>query len=719
MTMVYPSQVRPLILLSIIICGASVASATPIFWYCQEDWGFYEAGSTYYSNLKQLVTSLASNASKSGGFYRDTVGVGSPDQINGLIMCYADATQSDCHDCLETAANEVANLSICEYRKTAATHYNACLLHYSDQNFISIAQNFLPYCLQKMPDANTAGPDFLNSSSVQSLISSMTTDASNMEQKYASNKTIYSANQTMYGLVQCTRDLIADECTKCVESYVAFANGSKPNCSDQLGARIMGPNCYIRYELDSFNVATYTVPLPSPPPLSPPSVPPLSPPSVPPVPPPVPAGSPSKKSIPPVPPPVLAGSPSSISIGTITTVAVSVTGGLLLISAILIFLWRRKQRRKNGTENEDLSTIYLQEGNVETNHVELILNPSAEYQVFDLDTLRKATYNFSDKNKLGQGGFGPVYKGTLPNGEEVAVKRLSGSSAQGLRELRNEVELLAKLKHKNLVQLLGCCIQNKEHILCYEFLPNGSLDKILFAKDPLKQSELSWKVRYKIIEGIGRGLHYLHEESRLKIIHRDLKASNILLDRDMSPKISDFGLARFFGEDQTHIDTSIIAGTFGYMAPEYVLHGNFSVKSDVYSFGVLLLEIVTGQKNSSFAGSGRSSNLISYAWQHWKNNTVDELKDPTLDDVYLEEITNCVNIALLCVQEEPTMRPNMALVNRMLTGGAIPNVPATWRVPATDYSMSEESSFSTAAVQSSVSGTSTSGTRSSTRRSLD
>ncbi|KAJ1691992.1 hypothetical protein LUZ63_016147 [Rhynchospora breviuscula] len=692
MMMVHPSQAPRLIFLSIIICGASVAIAKPIFWYCQEDWGFYEAGSTYYSNLKQLVTSLASNASKSGGFYRDTVGVGSPDQINGLIMCYADATQTDCHDCLKTAANEVANLSICEYRKTAATHYNACFLHYSNQNFISITQNFQPVCLQK-PDANTAGPDFLSTSSVQSLISSMTTDASNLEQKYASNKTNYSANQTMYGLVQCTRDLIADECAKCVESYVAFANGSKPNCSDQLGARIMGPNCYIRYELFSFNVATYTVPLPSPPPLSPPSV-------------------------PPVPPPVPAGSPSSISIGTITAVAVSVTGGLLLISATLIFLWRRKQRRKNGTEKEDLSTIYLQQGNVETN-VELILNPSAEYQVFDLDTLRKATYNFSDKNKLGQGGFGPVYKGTFPNGEEVAVKRLSGSSAQGLRELRNEVEFLAKLKHKNLVQLLGCCIQNKEHILCYEFLPNGSLDKILFAKDPLKQSKLSWKVRYKIIEGIGRGLHYLHEESRLKIIHRDLKASNILLDRDMSPKISDFGLARFFGEDQTHIDTSIIAGTFGYMAPEYVMHGNFSVKSDVYSFGVLLLETVTGQKNSSFAGSGRSSNLISYAWQHWKNNTVDELKDPMLDDVYLEEITNCVNIALLCVQEEPTMRPNMALVNRMLSGGAIPNVPLTWRVPATDYSMSEGSSFTTAAVQSSFSGPSTSGTRSSTRRSLD
>ncbi|KAJ3699713.1 hypothetical protein LUZ61_003418 [Rhynchospora tenuis] len=653
---VHHSQAHPLIyFLSMIICGASVATATPNFWYCQQDWGYYEAGSTYYSNLKQLVVSLASNASKSGGFYSDTVGVGSPDQINGVIMCYADATQLACHDCLQTAANEIANLSICQYSKTAITHYDACFLRYSNQNFISINQNFQPFCLQR-PDANMAGPDFLNSSSVQSLISSMTTDASNLKQKYVSNKTDYLANQTMYGLVQCTRDLIADECTKCVEIYVAYANGSKPNCSDQLGARIMGPNCYIRYELYSFNVATYTVPLPSPPL-------PLSPASTPPVPPPVPAGSPNHQG--------------SISIGTVTAVVVSVFGGLLLISATSILLWRRKQKRKNGIE-----------GSIKTN-VELILHPKAEYQVFDLGTLRNATYNFSDKNKLGQGGFGPVYKGTLPNGEDLAVKRLCGSSAQGLRELKNEVEFLAKLKHKNLVQLLGCCIQNKEHILCYEFLPNGSLDKILFTKDPLKQSELGWKARYKIIEGIGRGLHYLHKESRLKIIHRDLKASNILLDKDMIPKISDFGLARFFAEDQTHKDTSIIAGTFGYMAPEYALYENFSEKSDVYSFGVLLLEIVTGQKNSSFTGSGRSLDLITDAWKHRKNNTIDALKDPMLDDVYLEEITKCVNIALLCVQEDPTVRPDMALVNRMLTGGTIPNVPAPWL--AMDYSMSEES----------------------------
>ncbi|KAF3325233.1 Cysteine-rich receptor-like protein kinase 25 [Carex littledalei] len=362
----------------------------------------------------------------------------------------------------------------------------------------------------------------------------------------------------------------------------------------------------------------------------------------------------------------------------IIKISIAVVVVLLIVVVIAaVFLLRRK--------------LHLPE-NVDTN-VMLILNPSAQYKVFDLDTLRNATHNFSEKNKLGQGGFGPVYKGTLPNGQQLAVKRLSGSSLQGLREMTNEVEFLAKLKHKNLVELLGCCIEKKENILCYEFLPNGSLDKILFAKDPLKRLELGWKMRYKIIEGIGRGLHYLHEESRLKIIHRDLKSSNILLDKDMSPKISDFGLARFFAEDQTQKETTVIAGTFGYMAPEYVLHGNFSAKSDVYSFGVLLLEIVTGQRNGSCASSGRATYLVSYAWQHWKNKTMEELKDPMIEDLYLDEVTKCVHIALLCVQEEQSIRPNMEAVNRMLAGGTILNLPSTRRLPFIDISMSEESSI--------------------------
>ncbi|KAM0943876.1 putative protein kinase RLK-Pelle-DLSV family [Dioscorea sansibarensis] len=291
---------------------------------------------------------------------------------------------------------------------------------------------------------------------------------------------------------------------------------------------------------------------------------------------------------------------------------------------------------------------------------------STESLLFDLVTLKEATDDFSEANKLGEGGFGPVYKGVLDDGQQIAVKRLSGNSTQGLVELKNEVVLVAKLQHRNLVRLLGCCLQEQERLLVYEYLPNTSLDKFLF--DPIRRNLLDWRRRYKIIEGIGRGLLYLHEDSRLKIIHRDLKASNILLDGDMNPKISDFGLAKLFNIDQTQGNTSQIAGTYGYMPPEYALRGVFSTKLDVYSYGVLVLEIVTGRKNSGFQASGDAPDLLTYVWQHWNGGTPLELKDQSLDgdDFRAEEMLRCVHIGLLCVHEDPTQRPSMTSIVLML-----------------------------------------------------
>ncbi|XP_050217236.1 LOW QUALITY PROTEIN: G-type lectin S-receptor-like serine/threonine-protein kinase SD1-1 [Mercurialis annua] len=218
-----------------------------------------------------------------------------------------------------------------------------------------------------------------------------------------------------------------------------------------------------------------------------------------------------------------------------------------------------------------------------------------ELPIFDLSTLMKATDNFSSLNKLGQGGFGRVYKGILIDGREIAVKRLSESSGQGPTEFKNEVIMISKLQHRNLVRLLGCCIQRDEKMLVYEFMPNKSLDFFIF--DEMRIKFLDWDKRAHIIDGIARGLLYLHQDSRLRIIHRDLKASNVLLDKDMNPNISDFGMARIFGGDQTEANTNKVAGTFGYMSPEYAVDGLFSMKSDVFSFGVLVLEIVSGKKN--------------------------------------------------------------------------------------------------------------------------
>ncbi|KAJ0983517.1 hypothetical protein J5N97_011772 [Dioscorea zingiberensis] len=209
-------------------------------------------------------------------------------------------------------------------------------------------------------------------------------------------------------------------------------------------------------------------------------------------------------------------------------------------------------------------------------------------------TVMAATGNFAAENILGKGGFGPVYKGKL-EGKEIAVKRLSRNSTQGVDEFKNEVILIAKLQHRNLVRLFGYCIQGEERMLIYEYMPNGSLDAFLFDKE--KGVHLDWQARWRIIVGIARGLMYLHQDSRFRIIHRDLKASNILLDSAMNPKISDFGLARISGENESMTITRKVVGTFGYMAPEYALDGIFSVKSDVFSFGVLVLEIISGQRS--------------------------------------------------------------------------------------------------------------------------
>ncbi|KAJ7968434.1 receptor kinase 2 [Quillaja saponaria] len=206
--------------------------------------------------------------------------------------------------------------------------------------------------------------------------------------------------------------------------------------------------------------------------------------------------------------------------------------------------------------------------------------------------------DFHSANKLGQGGFGPVYKGILEDGKEVAVKRLSRASGQGLEEFMNEVVVISKLQHRNLVKLLGCCIEGDEKMLIYEYMANKSLDAFLFK--PLKQKELDWRKRFNIIQGIARGLLYLHRDSRLIIIHRDLKPSNILLDEELNPKISGFGMARIFKGSEDEDNTIRVVGMYGYMSPEYAMEGLISEKLDAFSFGVLLLEIVSGRKNTSF-----------------------------------------------------------------------------------------------------------------------
>ncbi|CAH8338916.1 unnamed protein product [Eruca vesicaria subsp. sativa] len=292
-----------------------------------------------------------------------------------------------------------------------------------------------------------------------------------------------------------------------------------------------------------------------------------------------------------------------------------------------------------------------------------------DLQIFTFETVALATDYFSDANKLGEGGFGPVYKGRLVDVEEVAIKRLSIASGQGLVEFKNEAMLIAKLQHTNLVQLLGCCIEKDEKMLIYEYMPNKSLDYFLF--DSLRKNVLDWTLRFMIMEGIVQGLLYLHKYSRLKVIHRDIKASNILLDEDMNPKISDFGMARIFGAQESRANTKRVAGTFGYMSPEYFREGLFSAKSDVFSFGVLMLEIICGRKNNSFHHDPEGPlNLIVHAWNMFKENRISEVIDQSLGDsaVNNPQVLRCVQVALLCVQENAEDRPSMLDVVSMIYG---------------------------------------------------
>ncbi|KAJ3674886.1 hypothetical protein LUZ60_005502 [Juncus effusus] len=621
----------------------------------------YVQGTTYESNLSNLLSSLYQNAMNHSGFY-DTYFGSPPDEIYGLAMCFVDSSPAACASCLQYASS---NTTLpCPASITADIFYDSCLLRYSNQNFTSELSTVLdipdqPTCFYN--DKNVTNSTEAKNSVTQ-LMDSLRKIAPNSTQKFASGM----ANGTNFtGLVQCVRDLSSEDCDKCIGNAFNYMSLCSNNWTSR-GMRLIDLSCYVRYESYLINATAFPKLLNS--------------------------------SLPPIPSINGPGSKSRL----VVAVTTSVSAALLVIIAVGIFFWKRRQKVQMRREHEQ-SPVFVQDNAEST--LEYILHPNVEYQVFDLTTLQNATENFSDTNKLGRGGFGAVYKGLLPDGKEIAVKRLSGNSTQGIRELKNEVNLLAKLKHKNLVQLYGCCIQKEEKLLCYEYVINGSLDKILFAKDGSKNVELDWRNRYKIIEGISRGLFYLHEESRLKIVHRDLKGSNVLLDNDMNPKISDFGLARFFEEDQTHKETSIVAGTFGYMAPEYVLHGNYSIKSDVYSFGVLLLEIVTGKRNSSFSGSSRISNVISYALQHWSSETINQLKDPKIEDIYLEDVKKCVHIALLCVQDKPMDRPNMEAVNLMLSGGyskTLPSLPSGWQITRIlDMSLSDDYSTTQSSVDNS------------------
>ncbi|XP_065624431.1 probable LRR receptor-like serine/threonine-protein kinase At1g56130 isoform X1 [Quercus suber] len=329
-------------------------------------------------------------------------------------------------------------------------------------------------------------------------------------------------------------------------------------------------------------------------------------------------------------------------LGLIVGIAVPV-GVVSLIFIFAVFYMKRKPQHNN--EDELLG---------------IVLRPST----FSYAELRSATEDFNPSKKLGEGGFGPVFKGTLSDGRIVAVKQLSVASHQGKRQFVTEISTISAVQHCNLVKLYGCCIEGERRLLVYEYLENGSLDQALFGKSKLR---LDWPTRFSVCLGTARGLAYLHEESRPRIVHRDVKASNILIDGKLCPKISDFGLAKLYDDTKTHISTRV-AGTIGYLAPEYAMRGHLTDKADVFGFGVVALEILSGRPNSDNSLDTEKIYLLEWAWTLHENNQSLRLVDPKLSEFDENEAARVMAVSLMCTQASPNMRPPMSRVVAMLAG---------------------------------------------------
>ncbi|XP_028078446.1 probable LRR receptor-like serine/threonine-protein kinase At1g56140 isoform X4 [Camellia sinensis] len=357
---------------------------------------------------------------------------------------------------------------------------------------------------------------------------------------------------------------------------------------------------------------------------------------------------------------------TGLIVGIVVPVAV-----VTFLSTFMLYCFIQRRKRAHKNKEEELLGI------------------DARPYTFSYAELRAATEDFNPANKLGEGGFGPVYKGTLNDRRVVAVKQLSVASHQGKNQFVTEIATISAVQHRNLVKLYGCCIEGDKRLLVYEYLENKSLDQALFRKKTLY---LNWPSRFDICLGVARGLSYLHEESRVRIVHRDVKASNILLDSDLIPKISDFGLAKLYDDKKTHISTRV-AGTIGYLAPEYAMRGHLTEKADVFGFGVVALEIVSGRLNSDSSLEDDKIYLLEWAWNLHENNHGVELVDANLSEFNEEEVKRVIGVSLLCTQTSPTLRPSMSRVVAMLSGDIEVSDVTSRPGYLTDWKFNDKTSF--------------------------
>lgn len=354
---------------------------------------------------------------------------------------------------------------------------------------------------------------------------------------------------------------------------------------------------------------------------------------------------------------------------------------MVIFSLLGVYLWySKKNQKKKGNNNVEGD---LEQGSRPT------LRPNTGAIWFKIEELEKATKNFSQKNFIGRGGFGMVYKGTLSDGTIVAVKKIIETDFQQDSDFTNEVEIISNLRHRNLVPLRGCCvIDADERYLVYDYMLNGNLDDHLFwsaaNQSGAIRKPLTWPQRKNIILDVARGLSYLHYGVKPGIYHRDIKATNILLDSDMRARVADFGLAKQIKEGNSHLTTRV-AGTHGYLAPEYALYGQLTEKSDVYSFGVVVLETMCGRRALDLSSSGSSNTVLitDWAWFLVKEGRVDEIFDPfLLREGESSELNpkgimeRFVQVGILCAHVMVALRPTIADALKMLEGDIeVPQIP--------------------------------------------
>ncbi|KAJ1261732.1 hypothetical protein BS78_09G053600 [Paspalum vaginatum] len=621
-----------------------LATAQPLPWQlCNDTSGNFTDSSAYQANINQLATALASNASSSPSLFAAGAAGRAPDVVYALALCRGDTTNaSACASCV--AASFSTAQQLCAFKRGATLYNDPCILRYADWDFLAnTTDNRGIYIAWSYDNVTAAAVPAFDGASARLVNATSDYAAADPVRRFATGEEDFpdATYPKIYSLAQCTPDMTAADCRTCLGR--AYRRIAPTYFGGKHGGRVFGVRCSFRFETYQFFSGKPLLQIPGPPGAPPPAPANMTPPAT---------GQARRDHH------------VDNRTGLVLAIALPLVAAATAILALTVACFCSRSRRRRAAQRDS--------GKPYSPSPDDDINKSIDSLLLDLPALRAATDNFAESNKLGEGGFGAVYKGVLSEGQQVAVKRLSLGSTQGITELKTELVLVAKLKHKNLVRLIGVCLEEDEKLLVYEYMPNRSLDTILF--DSQKSKELDWWKRLNIVNGVARGLQYLHEESQLKIVHRDLKPSNVLLDSDYTPKISDFGLAKLFDMDQSQGVTSHIAGTYGYMAPEYAMHGQYSVKSDVFSLGVLILEMVTGRKNSNFSNSEQSVDLLSLVWEHWTTGTIEELLDPFLLARHRappDQMAKLVNIGLLCVQDSPADRPLMSSVNVMLSSNTI------------------------------------------------